>query len=114
MTTAIMKFQNMALPKRENTKKVVFSGVLILSVLVGTYVYFVGKIVFDVVGRRQAEATIRSTQSKVGMLESKYLATLQSLDINSLASVGLSESHDTLYASRAVSETQASAIQNPL
>ena len=48
------------------------------------------------------------------MLESKYLATLQSLDINSLAQVGLSESHDTLYASRAVSETQASAIQNPL
>lgn len=106
-TTAIAKIEEFALPKRENTRKMVVAGICIVSVLACTYVYFVGKIVFDVIGRRQAESNIRSVQSAVGMLESRYFAQLQSLDLNSLASVGLQESHDTLYATRTTNTAQA-------
>ncbi len=98
----------MALPKRENTRKVVVTGAIIVAILSCTYVYFVGKIVFDVVGRKTAEKDTRSIQSSVGILEAKYFAQLQSLDLTSLAEVGLQESHDTLYATRAIPATQAS------
>lgn len=109
MTTTIAKFQNIAFPKRENTRKVVISGIFVLAALIGVYVYFVGKIVFDVVGRRQAESSIKSTQSRVGILESKYLAQLQSIDTHSLAALGLSESRDTLYAARTTSTAEANS-----
>lgn len=107
MTSTIAKIEEITFPKRENTKSVVIAGICLVSVLACTYVYFVGKIVFDVIGRRQAEASVRNVQSEVGMLESKYFAELQSLDLNSLATVGLQESHDTLYATRTTNTAQA-------
>ena len=49
MTTAA-KIQDFALPKEHNVKTIVLVGLSLLAVMVSMYVYFVGKIVFDVVG----------------------------------------------------------------
>jgi hypothetical protein len=81
-------------------KNIVIAGIFILSTFVGMYMYFVGKIVFDVVARRQAETEIKLAQSSVGKLQVAYLNQLNSVDIASASQIGLYESKDVLYASR--------------
>ena len=93
------QFQAVALPST-TIKPIVLGGLAVLAVLTSLYVYFVGKIVFDVVGRRTAEATIEMAQSNVGQLQVAYFDKTRSITLADAASVGLSESHDTLYASR--------------
>jgi hypothetical protein len=102
MTTyALNQIQSYALPKQSHAKKIVSFGLCALALLVSMYVYFVGKIVFDVVARRGAESSIRMSESVVSGLEVAYFKQLQALDTSSgIASVGLLESHDTLYTSR--------------
>lgn len=87
------------------TKQIVIAGLCLLAIIAGTYMYFVGKIVFDVVARRQAEASIKLAQSSVGELQVQYLAQLNNLDLASASANGLSESKDTLYATRDSSPT---------
>ncbi len=87
-------------PKEEYTKNIVIGSIFLLSVFAGLYMYFVGKIVFDVVARRQAESEIKLVQSSVGKLQVAYLNQLSSVDIANANLSGLSESKDTLYASR--------------
>jgi|GEM_PF-864154 len=99
MTTA-GKIQEFALPKERNVKRIVSIGLCILALSVSMYVYFVGKIVFDVVGRRTAEASIRDSQSKTSALEVAYFNQIKSFTIDSAQSLGMSESHNTLYATR--------------
>ena len=85
----------------------------ILALMVSLYVYFVGKIVFDVVARRGAETAIESTQGSVSSLEIAYLKQIQDLDADGIASsIGLSESHDTLYVSRLASGTATLGMAN--
>lgn len=104
MTYSISQIQSIALPKQSNIKKIVIFGLSTLALLISMYVYFVGKIVFDVVARRTAESSIRLSQSKVSGLEVAYFKQLQSLSTEEgIASVGLLESHDTLYVSRLAS-----------
>jgi hypothetical protein len=92
------------MPKQSSIKKVVYFGLCTLALLVSLYVYFVGKIVFDVVARRGAETTLRLAQSKVSELEVSYFKQLQQVNTPSvIASVGLSESKDTLYVARTAS-----------
>ena len=100
MTNTVAKFQEFALPRQQNVKRIVFVGLSILAVSVSMYVYLVGKIVFDVVGRRTAEASIRKDQSMMSELAVDYYKQVKSIDIADAASVGLVVSHDTLYASR--------------
>ena len=103
MTHTIAQIQSYALPKQSNVRRIVSVGFCILALLVSMYVYFVGKIVFDVVARRTAESSIRLAQSSVGGLEVAYFKQLQTLDTSGIESIGLSESHDTLYTSRLAS-----------
>lgn len=100
MNTAINKIESFALPKASNVRPVVLASLGILAVLVATYMYFVGKIVFDVVARRHAEASIRSTKSSVSSLEASYFEEMKGLDLDRAVALGLSESHNALYASR--------------
>ena len=86
--------------EEQYTKNIVIAGIFLLSTFAGMYMYFVGKIVFDVVARRQAETEIKLVQSNVGDLQVAYLNQLSSVDIASAGSDGLAESKDTLYASR--------------
>ena len=101
----------MVMPKEQHLKNVVVAGILILSVLVSMYVYFVGKIVFDVVARRQAESQIKLAQSEVGKLQVAYLSGLSTVDIASASASGLLESKDTLYASRIASSPTVGMVQ---
>lgn len=98
--TTIAHIQELALPRERNVRKIVTIGLVVLAVMVATYVYFVGKIVFDVVGRRTAEASIRTLQSSISSHSMAYLGQIKSLDLSAAASAGLAESTDTLYASR--------------
>ena len=90
-----------AISKEEQyTKNIVIVGIFLLSIMAGMYMYFVGKIVFDVVARRQTESEIKLVQSSVGKLQVAYLNQLSSVDIANANLNGLSESKDVLYASR--------------
>lgn len=100
MKNTVAQFQEFALPRQGNVKTIVLAGLAVLAVSISMYVYFVGKIVFDVVGRRTAEASIRSSQSQISQLSVKYYQQVKNLDISQASSVGLSLSHNTLYASR--------------
>ena len=103
MKNKVLQFQEFAMPRQQNVTRVVWCGLAILALSVSMYVYLVGKIVFDVVGRRTAEASIRKSQSAISGLAVNYFKELKTLDIGSAASVGLAVSHDTLYASRTAS-----------
>ena len=97
---SIARIQDFALPKERNVKTIVYAGLAILAIMVSMYVYFVGKIVFDVVGRKTAEASIRSLQSSISANSMAYLGQMKTLGLASAASVGLSEATNALYASR--------------
>jgi len=105
------KINMMAIPKEQHTKNIVIVGICLLSVFLSMYMYFVGKIVFDVVARRQAESQIKLAQSTVGKLQVAYLGQLSSVDIASASVSGLSESKDTLYASRVSSSPTVGMLQ---
>lgn len=111
MKNTVAQFQEFALPRQSNVKRIVWVGFAVLAVSVSLYVYFVGKIVFDVVGRRTAEASIRTSQSKISELAVVYYKQVKSLDISQAASAGLSLSHDTLYASRTAPATVGMVTQ---
>jgi hypothetical protein len=98
--TTIAKIQEFALPEERNVKTIMYAGLAVLAMLVSMYVYFVGKIVFDVVGRKTAETSIRGLQSSISANSMAYLGQMKTLDLATAESIGLSESHDTLYASR--------------
>jgi len=102
MKNKITQFQELALKTEGNVKRTVVAALCILAVLVSMYVYFVGKIVFDVVGRRTAETSIRGAQSSISSLEVAYFNQLKTLDLAAATSIGLTETHAALYASRAV------------
>jgi hypothetical protein len=104
----ITKIQELALPKERNARRIVSLGLMTLALMVSMYVYFVGKIVFDVVGRRTAEASIRSLQSSISTTSMAYFDSIKTLDLAAAESAGLYESHDTLYASRPLDATAAS------
>jgi hypothetical protein len=97
--TLTAKFEALAFPTA-NVKPVVLASLGILAVLTSMYVYFVGKIVFDVVARREAESTIHMAQSSVSQLQVAYFNKTRSFSMADAGTVGLSESHNTLYASR--------------
>ena len=99
MKNTMNKFQAAALPST-TIKPVVLAALAILAVLTSMYVYFVGKIVFDVVARRTAESSIEMAQSNLSQLQVAYFDKTRTLTLADAASIGLSESHDTLYASR--------------
>ena len=98
--TTVARIQDFALPKEQNVKTIVLAGLAILALLVSMYVYFVGKIVFDVVGRRTAEASIRTLQSSIGANSLAYFQQMNTLDLATATSEGFAQSTDTLYASR--------------
>ena len=95
MKNTISKINSMTMPEQQSTQTIVIVGVCVLAAIVGMYMYFVGKIVFDVVARRQTETEIKLTQSSVGKLQVAYLGQLSSVDIASAYANGLSESKDT-------------------
>ncbi len=105
------KINSLTMPKDQYTKNIVIAGICLLVVIASMYMYFVGKIVFDVVARKQAESSIKFAQSSVGKLQVEYLSELTSLDIASASSNGLAESMDTLYATRASTSPTVGMLQ---
>ena len=87
-----------------------YAGLCVLALSVSMYVYFVGKIVFDVVGRRTAEASIRASQSDISDNASKYFAAIKGLDIAQAETMGLAVSNDAQYATRSLADAGAPAV----
>ncbi len=100
MKNTVAHIQEIALPKQSHARTIVLASLAVIGVLVASYVYFVGKIVFDVVGRRTAEASIQKSESAIASLQVAYFSDLKNIDIAQASSVGLQESTDTLYAVR--------------
>ena len=101
----------MVLPQESNIKPLVLGGLAILGLLVAAYVYFVGKIVFDVIARREAEKTIHFTQSSVSQLQVAYFNQSRGLTMADAVEVGLAESHRTLYANRTTTSTVGMVVR---
>lgn len=100
MQNTVAKIQEFALPKQSNIRLVVIFGLSSLAILVSLYVYFVGKIVFDVVAERTALASVHASESQIGVLETQYYDKIKSVTLAEAPALGLSESSDVLYASR--------------
>ena len=109
MNTAY-KIQEFALPKQQYVKRIVYLGLAVLALSVSMYVYFVGKIVFDVVGRRTAEASIRASQSEISANSTKYFAKMKEVDVAQASGLGLAVSNDTLYATRALASIKTASV----
>ncbi len=109
MNTAY-KIQEFALPKQQYVKRIVYFGLALLAVSVSMYVYFVGKIVFDVVGRRTAEASIRTSQSEISANSSEYFAKMKEVDIAQATGLGLAVSNNTLYATRTLASIKTASV----
>ena len=110
MNNKITQFQELALPQGSNLKHAVYAGLCILALLVSMYVYFVGKIVFDVIGRRTAMTSVRASQSTISSLEASYFNEIKGLDLAVAESIGLSETHHTLYANRTTTATAVGVV----
>lgn len=103
--TTTAHIQSIVTPKQSTLRTMILLASSTLVLFSALYVFFVGKIVFDIVGRRVAEAEMQTTSSAVSTLEATYYNQLKSLDLARAETDGLTESHDTLYASRAVAST---------
>ena len=88
------------MPSQQMTKKIVVAGFCLLALVVSMYVFFIGKIVFDIVARRSAETEIKSLASSSGTLESEYYDKVRSLNLASVDKAGLSLASDVVYAER--------------
>jgi hypothetical protein len=101
MQNTVSKIQEFAIPKQSNIRPIVLAGISILALFVSLYVYFVGKIVFDVVAEREANMSIRASQSELSSLEVDYYNKIKTVTLAQAPALGLTESNDTLFASRA-------------
>ena len=84
----------------------------VLVLFVSLYVYFVGKIVFDVVAERTANVSIRSSQSAISSLEVDYYNKIKTVTLADAGTIGLFESKNTLYASRVVTNADTAFVTN--
>ncbi len=100
MKNTVHTIQELALPKQSHARFIVLGGLSLLGLFAAGYVYFVGKIVFDVVGRRTAEASSERLASSISSLQVRYFSEIRSLDIAEAAAHGLYESQHAIYAVR--------------
>ncbi len=110
MQNKITQLQTLAFPNQQRTKTVVLFGLFILSLFVSLYVFFVGKIVFDVVAERGANMSIRASQSAISTLEVDYYNKIKTVTLAQAPSLGLAESNDTLYAIRTDKNTDTAFL----
>lgn len=110
MKNTAHRIQDLALPKQSHARRIVLVGLCMLGLFVAAYVYFVGKIVFDVVGRRAAEGRSERMASSISSLQARYFSELKSLDLAQAESIGLHEASHALYAVRAGAEHTALLI----
>ncbi len=104
MYTVKTHVQTLIASHDEHIRRVVYTALCIIALFASLYVYFVGKIVFDVVDRRTAESIVKKEGTHVAMLEASYYQELRHLDLASAGDYGFSESHSVLYASRSGGE----------
>jgi hypothetical protein len=106
MHSTLQQIQTIAFPHQKNVRHFVLFGLAVLAVSVSLYVYFLGKVVFDVVARGQAERRVAAAQSAISSLQVAYFNQVKGFDIAQAESAGFYESRDTLYASRATVATK--------
>ena len=71
-----------------------------LVILIAAYLYLVASSIFNVMGRAEAERSIRVIGSNVATLEQQYLALSNSVSSASAAAQGLADVHDVSYVYR--------------
>lgn len=100
MHTVKTHVQTLIASHDEHVKRVIYTILFLIAICASLYVYFVGKIVFDVVARRSAESIVRKESTQVATLEASYYDQLRHLDLASAGDYGLVESRAVLYANR--------------
>ncbi len=73
---------------------------ILLSLLVCGYLYFVTASVLNVISRREAMTEIAKIQGSIGDLEREYFALSHAVDLASAPSLGLSPVSNTSYVYR--------------
>ena len=92
---------NINVANNENLKKRILHIMLwCLGVLAFCYVFLLGNMVFNIVGRRVSEIEARSLLNEVGSLESQYFSISNKVDLSLAESMGFKETKDKQYAVR--------------
>ena len=81
----------------------------LLIVLIAAYLYFVASSILNVMGRADAERSIRSIESNVATLEQQYLALSNSVSTQTATEQGLAEVQNVSYVYRPGNESLAAA-----
>lgn len=98
-----------AIALQQHTEKRIFWGLVALIVcLVSSYIYFVNRTVFTIVKRQNMEKEISTLNSHIGELESKYISTKNSIDLDLAYSLGYKDVAQTKYVTRSQSTKELS------
>ncbi len=83
----------------KNTKgKMIFKGLMGLSVAMSLiYIFFIGKIVFNIVERKNIENVMRDISSTVSSLQVEYFNLNNKIDLAYAKSIGFSESSSVVF-----------------
>ena len=100
MTVKNLKLQTNIINNNNLDRKVLFCLVSVFAVLVVSYVYFIGSIVFNILERKTVEADVRSLKSNVGQMELQYLSLNNSVDLAFAREKGYEEPKNLYFASR--------------
>ncbi len=103
MKNTLTTMQALATPQTSTVRTLVLAGFGTLAVLMALNVYFVGNVVFDVIARREAESTIKLTQSSISTMQVAYYNESRTLTLEDAAQYGLRESRTTAYVVRPAS-----------
>lgn len=72
-----------------NPYKKIFKILMFYTIfLTGTYLFFVGGIVFNIIAKKETQSEIRTLTSNISELESKYLAMTNSVNIKEAIAKG--------------------------
>ncbi len=84
-----------------DTRRRIFSFMLAaIALFSGLYIYFLGHIVFDIIGRRAAISQTHELASSVGALEVQYISLTNKIDLAYAKANGFTESKSPEFASR--------------
>lgn len=96
-------------PKFERRTFMILMSLLFLCVAI--YGFFLGKTVVAVVERRVVQSEIEIIETKMSILEEKYLSVSQNINMQTATSLGFVESKQTTYATRGNTGTAVALVQ---
>jgi hypothetical protein len=91
---------NTAVIDRNLDKRMFLAVVGVFFALLSLYVFFVGKTVINIIGRKTAESEMRALSSSVSNMEIDYMTLAKNIDLDMAQTLGFKEPKDVYFASR--------------